>query len=127
MALALLEFAGGALGTLEATTAAYPGYPRRVEITGTEGTVILEQDCIIKADLRGKDERFASESDRDQNLSASSATVSDVRGHQHAIEDFIRAVREDGTPRCDGSDARRSLAVIEDIYRLSGCLSGTRG
>ena len=45
-ALAILEFAGGALGTLQATTAAYPGYPRRVEITGSEGTVILEQDRI---------------------------------------------------------------------------------
>src|SRR6202040_2027665 len=39
-AVAILEFAGGALGTLLATTAAYPGYPRRLEITGTEGTVI---------------------------------------------------------------------------------------
>jgi predicted dehydrogenase len=125
-ALALLEFSSGALGTFEATTAAYPGYPRRVEITGTEGTVVLEQDCIIKADLRAKDARFASDSARDQNLSASSPTVSDVRGHQHAIEDFIRAVCEDSSPRCDGPDARRSLAVIEDIYRLSGVLSGAR-
>ena len=38
-------------GLCEATTAAYPGYPRRVEITGTEGTVILEQDRILTAEL----------------------------------------------------------------------------
>ena len=36
----MLEFDNGALGTLEATTAAYPGYHRRVEFTGTEGTLI---------------------------------------------------------------------------------------
>ncbi len=118
-ALALIEFSCGAVGTFVATTAVYPGYPRCIEITGTEGTVVLEQDCIVKADVRKNDERFAGESARDQNLSASSPAVSDVRGHQHAIEDFIQAVREDCTPRCDGSDARRSVAVIENIYRLS--------
>src|SRR6266404_4890570 len=51
-AVAALEFASGAVGTLLATTAAYPGYPRRLEITGTEGTVILEHDRIVAADLR---------------------------------------------------------------------------
>ncbi|HSD66138.1 MAG TPA: Gfo/Idh/MocA family oxidoreductase, partial [Vicinamibacteria bacterium] len=38
VALALLRFASGALATLEATTVAFPGYPRHVEISGTEGT-----------------------------------------------------------------------------------------
>src|SRR5437660_133684 len=51
-AVAILEFASGALGVFHATTAAYPGYPRRVEISGSEGTVILEHDRIIAADLR---------------------------------------------------------------------------
>ena len=37
-----LEFANGALGTLHATTAAFPGYQRRVEITGTEGALVLD-------------------------------------------------------------------------------------
>ena len=57
-AIAILEFASGALGTLQATTAAYPGYPRRVEITGSEGTVILEHDRIIAADLRNPPRGF---------------------------------------------------------------------
>src|SRR6266481_5460608 len=51
-AAAILEFSSGALGILLATTAACPGYPRRVEISGTEGTVILEHDRIIAANLR---------------------------------------------------------------------------
>src|SRR5277367_6926656 len=43
-AVATLEFASGVLGVLHATTAAFPGYARRAEISGTEGTIILEQD-----------------------------------------------------------------------------------
>src|SRR5260370_23460125 len=75
-ALALLEFSSGALGMLQATTTAYPGYPRRVEITGSEGTVVLEHDSIVSADLRRKPEGLISENIRDQNPSTSSPLVS---------------------------------------------------
>jgi predicted dehydrogenase len=47
--VATLEFANGAVGTLEAATSVYPGYDRRIEITGSEGTVIFEHDRIIAA------------------------------------------------------------------------------
>src|SRR5438876_649529 len=50
--VATLEFASGAIGTLEAATSVYPGYRRRLELTGSEGTIILENDRIIRADLR---------------------------------------------------------------------------
>ena len=43
-AAAVLEFTSGAIGTIEATTSLFPGYPRRIEVTGSEGTVILEDD-----------------------------------------------------------------------------------
>jgi predicted dehydrogenase len=117
-ALALLQFSEGALGTLVATTAAYPGYSRRIEITGTEGTVILENDAIVAADLRVPSATTSTEAP-DRNPSSSSPVVSDVRGHQSAIEDFIRAIEQDRLPECDGNEAQRSLALIEEIYRVS--------
>src|SRR5881398_1268525 len=92
-AAALLEFASGALGVFHATTAAYPGYPRRVEISGTEGTVILEHDQIVAVDLRKAPDEDAGIVRRDENQSASSATVSDFRGHQAVIEDFLSAIQ----------------------------------
>jgi UDP-N-acetyl-2-amino-2-deoxyglucuronate dehydrogenase len=115
-ALAILEFASGALGVFHATTAAYPGYPRRVELTGTEGTVILEQDRILKADLRNAPTGFRVGTP-DENQSASSAAVSDFRGHQALFEDFLHAIRENGTPVCDGREGRRSIALVEAIYQ----------
>ena len=124
-ALALLEFPSGAVGVLHATTAAYPGYPRRVEITGSEGTVVVEQDRIVAADLRSKDKSLVTEGAGDQNASASSPVVSDVRGHRLAIEDFIRAIETNATPACDGQDGRRSLALVEAIYESAGFLRKT--
>src|ERR1700731_338036 len=88
IAIAILEFTSGALGTLQATTGAYPGYPRRVEITGSEGTVILEHDRIIAADLRTRPADFGFDAPVDTNPSASSAAVTDFRGHQAILEDF---------------------------------------
>jgi UDP-N-acetyl-2-amino-2-deoxyglucuronate dehydrogenase len=126
---AILEFASGALGTFHATTAAYPGYPRRVEISGTEGTVVLEHDRIVAANLRsapadGESVATATEpaasagllESTDKNQSATSATVSDFRGHQAVLEDFFQAIQNRRAPACDGSEGRRSLALVEAIY-----------
>jgi UDP-N-acetyl-2-amino-2-deoxyglucuronate dehydrogenase len=117
-ATAIFEFASGALGLFHSTTA-YPGYPRRVEISGTEGTVILEHDQIIAADLRRAPQEGASIAPRDENQSASSAVVSDFRGHQAVIEDFLSAIEENTVPACDGREGRRSLALVEAIYRAA--------
>ena len=46
--VATIEFSNGAVGTLEATTSVYPGYPRRLELTGSEGTIIVEDDRIVQ-------------------------------------------------------------------------------
>src|SRR5216683_3703324 len=97
-AIAICEFAGGTLCTLQATTAAYPGYPRRVEITGTKGTIILEHDRIIAADIPNAPVDLLQSSRGDTNLSASSAVVSDVSGHKAVLEDFLHAIQNNATP-----------------------------
>jgi UDP-N-acetyl-2-amino-2-deoxyglucuronate dehydrogenase len=121
--VAALEFANGAIGTLQAMTSVYPGYPRRVEFTGSEGTVIIEHDRLLAADLRQPPAEALSTGD-DYNASASSATVSDVRGHRAVLEDFMHAIANNGQPRCPGSEARRSVALVEAIY--AACASGKR-
>jgi|HubBroStandDraft_6_1064221.scaffolds.fasta_scaffold29797_2 UDP-N-acetyl-2-amino-2-deoxyglucuronate dehydrogenase len=126
-AVATLEFASGALGIFHATTAAYPGYPRRVEISGTEGTVILEHDRIIAANLQSTpaaatisaDLAALAASAKDENQSASSAAVTDFRGHQAVLEDFLAAIQQNRAPACDGVEGRRSIALIEAIYRAA--------
>jgi UDP-N-acetyl-2-amino-2-deoxyglucuronate dehydrogenase len=115
--VAIIEFAGGALCNLVATTAAYPGYPRRLEISGSQGTVILEHDRIVAADLRVAPADVPEGAVGDSNASASTAVVSDVRGHQAVLEDFLRAIEQDTKPVCDGPEGRRSVALIEEIYR----------
>jgi predicted dehydrogenase len=118
-AAAILEFANGALGVFHATTAAFPGYPRRVEISGSEGTVILEHDRIIAANLRDVSAVSIEPAPVDENQSSSSAAVSDFRGHQALLEDFLTAIQQNRAPLCDGHEGRRSIALVEAIYRAA--------
>ena len=122
--VAMLEFSSGALGVMQATTSAYPGYPRRLEVTGSEGTVIIEQDRILAANLRNPSPDLLHDQEADRNPSASSPTVSDFRGHQSVLEDFIRAIQTNRKPFCDGREGRRSVALVEAIYKA--CRSGER-
>jgi UDP-N-acetyl-2-amino-2-deoxyglucuronate dehydrogenase len=115
VALALLEFASGVVGTLEATTAAFPGYPRRIEISGTEGTVVVEGDRVVAADLRSPAPGLVSGGDQGA-ASARTAVVSDASPHRRMIEDFARAIATGGAPACDGREGLRSLAVVEAVY-----------
>ncbi len=91
-AAALIEFTSGAFGTIQASTAAFPGLPRRIDVTGTRGTLVHEQE-------------------------ARPAVVADASGHRRVFEDFFAAIETNGTPACDAREGRRSVALIEAIYR----------
>jgi predicted dehydrogenase len=87
-----------------------------VELTGTEGTVVVEHDRLVAADLRHPIEGLSSGAG-DQNASASSHLVSDASGHRALLEDFLRAIETGGRPLCDGREGRRSVELVEAIYR----------
>lgn len=106
-ATALLEFANGTQGTIDATTAASPGSPRRLRIAGTAGSLWLEGDRLVTD--------APTRSDSIEN--ASSPIVSDVSAHQRIIEDFVAAVRDRRAPVCDVNEGRRSVQVVEAVYR----------
>jgi UDP-N-acetyl-2-amino-2-deoxyglucuronate dehydrogenase len=118
-AVAVLEFASGALGTIEATTAAYPGYGRRLELTGSNGTAILDGDALVAVDLRDDPAPHEAIGPQGPTEDVASPVVNDLGPHRAVFEDFIRAVRAGDRPCCDGAEGLRSVEVIEAIYRAS--------
>jgi len=117
--VATLEFSNGAVGTFQAATSAYPGYPRRLELTGSEGTIIVEADHISRADLKTPPVDLPLNASDDASPRANSPVVSDVSGHRRLFEDFIRALETNERPLCDGLEGRRSLALVKAIYESS--------
>ena len=103
-ATAMLEFENGALGTLDVTTAAPPGRPRRLQVVGSAGSLVLEGDHLSGIGAGSVE-------------NASSPVVTDVSAHVRIIEDFVAAVRNRRPPVCGGRDGRRSVELVEAVYR----------
>lgn len=129
VAVAVLRFASGALGTIAATTGAYPGSSARIEIYGERGSAVLEDDQLRSLRL-ARDEREevgpygAPAEQRTASTAGEPASGASpaqdpaalaVRGHAEQIADMIRAIRTDGTPLVDGYAALQPVEIILGI------------
>jgi predicted dehydrogenase len=122
-ALALLEFENGARASFEATTIAKPGYPRQVEVTTTSGTVRIEGERVVAADLDDAHPELLADESPSTSQGSASPVVANVEGHRALVEDFVRSIQAGEDPMCGGSEARVSIAVAQAIYESarSGC------
>ena len=120
LGVADLEFLNGAIGTVEGTTAAYPGHYAELAVFCENGTVIIRNDELLSYELRqGKDPRFEAirNPEKANNLRVGAAVPED--SHRRQYQDFLAAVSEGRDPAVTGEDALRSLEVIHGIYRAS--------
>ena len=121
---AVLRFKNGALGTIEAATATYPGLLKRTEIHGTEGSVIVEQDDITLWDFAKKHPKDRAIHEKYGKGSSTSGGAADPKaishtGHMLQFKDFLKAVQEGKKPLVDGHEGRKSVEIILAIYQSS--------
>ncbi len=123
-AVASLEFANGALGSIEATTAAYPGSLKRIEVYGSQGSAVIEDESIVNwqfAESDDNDQRII-ESLANKNVTGGGASDPAAIGHAaHARQyaDIAGAIQSGQAPLVDGPEARRSVEVVLAIYKAS--------
>jgi len=116
VAVAILRFANGALGTIAATTDAYPGTGTRIEVHGDKGSVVIEDDRLSYLHLSQDDrEQRAPTAPAGPSAAQNPATLA-IRSHALQIEDMMRAIRENGAPLVDGYAARHLVEIILGIY-----------
>jgi UDP-N-acetyl-2-amino-2-deoxyglucuronate dehydrogenase len=119
-AVATLRFGTGAFGTIEASTALWPGCARRLEICGENGSAVMEDDDITRWEFRvsqPEDEQIR----RARDTSAKGSGAADpmainFQGHLRQIQDFIDGVRERRPFFIEGSEARKAVALVRAIY-----------
>ena len=125
VAIAVLRFANGALGTIAATTGAYPGVTTRIEIFGDKGSAVIENDSLSYLHLPRNDKESISaygvtpqEHKQREDTASTSQNPAALSASSHAMQiaDMIRAIREDGTPLVDGYAARQPVEIILSIY-----------
>ncbi|MBM4048289.1 MAG: Gfo/Idh/MocA family oxidoreductase [Planctomycetes bacterium] len=123
-AVAILHFESGALGVIEGTTSVYPGLLRRLEIHGSKGTVILEQDTVKTWQFEQEQPEDAAVRKDFGDKPAGPGAVADPRdishlGHRKQIEDFIEAVEQNRRPLVDGPEGRKAVEIICAIYKAA--------
>lgn len=113
-AAAILEFASGAIGTIEGSTTCYPGYPRRLEICGDKGSIVLEEDSILRWDLPIPCKLPVGNTA--QNVASADPGAIDVSGHVRQIRNLVDAILHDAPLMADAASGRPPLEVILAIY-----------
>lgn len=112
-----LRFRNGSLGYLEASTACAPGNPKRLELSGTRGTVLLEDDQITRC-------RFNQEMETTETIPRAAAPiqdsgsplVSDCELHRRQLEDMADAILNGGEVAVTGREGLRALKLIHAVY-----------
>jgi len=116
-AVAIVEFVNGAVGVIEGTTSVTPGYGCRIEISGDNGTIVLNEDKITTWDIPGEDSE--AEAGAAGKSTAADPTALTASGHTAHVIDLCGAIRDNREPEIPGSEARRAVQVIKAIYKSS--------
>ena len=111
---AALRFANGAIGTLDATTASYPGFPERIEIVGGKATAVLAGGGLDLFYQDGRRERIG---DAQATGGGADPMAFSHEAHRAAIVDFLDALDQRRAPRVSGAAALAVHRLIDALLR----------
>jgi UDP-N-acetyl-2-amino-2-deoxyglucuronate dehydrogenase len=118
--VATLQYADGALGTIEASTALWPGWSRRIELCGEHGSIALEDDAIVKWDFAKPEpgDEVIRGAQRDNALGSGAGNPAgiSIAGHLRQIGDLVEAVQQGRAPAIDAREGRKAVALVHAIY-----------
>ena len=118
-ACAALRFPNGARGVIEASTAVFPGFSRRIEICGEKGSAILEDDRITAwqfRETRPEDAAILAHDGASFGSGAVAPNQISSHGHQLQLQDFVDALKEGRSPFIHGNEARNAVAMVCALY-----------
>lgn len=117
---ATVKYRNGSFGTIEVSTSCAPGFPRRVEFSGSTGTVAFEEDKITRWD-------FVQPLEEDDAIRNELFGIADAKGgkspmnistygHTCQIRDLATAILTGKPLVLDGREGRRAVELICGIY-----------
>lgn len=116
LACAAVRFSSGAMGTIEATTAAFPGFPERIELIGTKATAALTGVDLL---VQHQDGRVT-----ELRPGGGGGTGADPMAfphdyHRSVLADFLDALDEGREPAASGADALRVHYLVDALLESS--------
>lgn len=109
-----IEFTNGAIGSIDATTTAYPGFPERIEIAFEKGTAALVAETL---DIFYRDGRHDHHEGEVSKSGGADPMAFPNDAHKALIGDFLDAIDADREPMVSGRESLKVMKLIEALLR----------
>lgn len=109
-----IEFANGAIGSIDATTTAYPGFPERIELSFENGTAALIAETL---EIYFKDGRHVRHEGEASKSGGADPMAFSNDAHKALIVDFLDAIDANREPTVSGRESLKVMRLIEALLR----------
>jgi predicted dehydrogenase len=113
MVCAAARFANGAFGTIDATTAAYPGFLERIDLVCEKGTASLAGTALLVQFQDGS--KVEIEPDNSAGGTGADPMAFPHDYHRAVMADFIDAIATGRAPKVSGDEALRVHRLIDAL------------
>ena len=113
---AVMRYASGATGVVQASTAFWPGYTERTEFHGTKGTAIISGDKLTAWDVENDSGEPAPVA-REVASGASDPMAISLEPFERQFLDFGDAIAKGRKPLVSGEEGYEALELVDAIYR----------
>jgi predicted dehydrogenase len=120
---AVVRYANGATGVIQAATAFWPGYTERTEFHGTAGTAIISGDKLTTWDVES-DSGEPAPVVRESASGASDPMAISLTPFERQFRDFGDAISTGRKPLVAGEEGYQALELVDAVYR--SCRTGEK-
>jgi predicted dehydrogenase len=120
---AVLKYASGATGVIQAATALWPGYPERMEFHGAKGSAIITGDQLTTWDVQNDEGEPAPVASAAKSGASDPLAISNVP-FERQLAEFGEACKAGRAPACSGIDGYRALQLVRGVYE--SCETGNK-
>jgi UDP-N-acetyl-2-amino-2-deoxyglucuronate dehydrogenase len=120
---AVMRYASGATGVIQAATALWPGYPERIEIHGTKGSAIVTGDQLTTWDVQDDSGEPAPISHQAKSGASDPMAIS-LTPFERQLAEFGDACRAGRPASSSGIEGFRALQLVRGIY--TACAEGRK-
>ncbi len=120
---AVVRYASGATGVIQASTAFWPGYTERTEFHGTKGTAVISGDKLTAWDVES-DSGDPAPVSAEVASGASDPMAISLEPFERQFRDFGEAIEQHRKPLVSGEEGLQALEVVDAVYR--SCRTGAK-
>jgi UDP-N-acetyl-2-amino-2-deoxyglucuronate dehydrogenase len=120
---AVVRYASGATGVIQASTAFWPGYTERTEFHGTKGTAVISGDKLTTWDVEN-DSGDPAPVAKEVASGASDPMAISLEPFERQFLEFGDAIRNRRKPLVSGEEGYQALELVDAVYR--SCRTGEK-